>query len=183
MDAFRFRSFLRLFFTASGPRHRVVTLNQRRASLDAGIARDRKGKYSSVVTILRVPANIFPTKIESGSIRVYVIGSERLAKETSKRIEVPEWDCLEERKKRREGETEKQHFLRIVLKATMLAPITNFTVHSAACPRGRIKESSRTGNAISPGRFRTTAEENRKSMSESMVLCITGIKKAEIPSG
>ena len=93
MDAFRFRSFLRSFFNAGEPRHRVVTLNQRRASLDARIARgDKKGKYSSVVTIPRVPANIFPTKIESGSIRVYVIGSERPkeARETSKRIEVPE---------------------------------------------------------------------------------------------
>lgn len=90
--AFRFRSFLRSFFNASEPRRRVVTLNQRRASRSRGSREETGGRENIAgVTTPRAPANIFSTKIESGSITVYVIGSEG-SEETSERIEAPERD-------------------------------------------------------------------------------------------
>lgn len=51
-------------------------------STDGAGSREETGRENiAAVTTPRVPANIFPTKIESGSIRVYVIGSVRPAKE------------------------------------------------------------------------------------------------------
>lgn len=69
-----------------------------------------------------------------------------------------------EKERREERKTEKRHFLRTVLKATMLAPITNFTVHSAACPRGRIKESSRTRERDFPGMFQYRYHGRRRTV-------------------
>lgn len=66
------------------PRRRVVTLNQQRVKRADRKRRGRGGgkrtggqekKNIAAVTAARTPANIFPTKIESGSIRAYVIGS------------------------------------------------------------------------------------------------------------
>lgn len=56
------------------PCRRVVTLNQQRVQRES--RRGRKEKYSRRNWATRT-ANIFPTKIESGSIRARVIGSCR----------------------------------------------------------------------------------------------------------